>query len=114
MKSRRCGHFVSQQVFESLVEGHRGRIFNTAGDAILAEFASAVEAVRCATDIQAALRTRNDQLPPNRQVRFRIGINLGDVMLHGHDLLGWCQRRGAVADGGGTRGICISGSVHDR
>src|ERR1035441_9753544 len=48
-----------KQIFESLVAGHRGRIFNTAGDAILAEFGSAVEAVRCATDIQAALRTRN-------------------------------------------------------
>lgn len=104
-----------KQVFESLVEGHRGRIFNTAGDAILAEFASAVEAVRCATDIQAALRTRNDQLPPNRQVRFRIGINLGDVMLHGNDLLGdgvnVAARLQTAAEPGG---ICISGSVHDQ
>jgi class 3 adenylate cyclase len=77
-----------KQVFESLVAMHRGRIFNTAGDAILAEFASAVEAVRCATDIQSALRTRNDQLPASRQVRFRIGINLGDVMVQGQDLMG--------------------------
>jgi class 3 adenylate cyclase len=104
-----------KQVFQSLVEGHRGRIFNTAGDAILAEFASAVEAVRCATDIQAALRTRNDQLPPNRQVRFRIGINLGDVMLHGQDLLGdgvnVAARLQTAAEPGG---ICISGSVHDQ
>jgi class 3 adenylate cyclase len=104
-----------QQVFESLVAMHRGRIFNTAGDAILAEFASAVEAVRCATDIQAALRTRNDQLPPSRQVRFRIGINLGDVMLHGQDLLGdgvnVAARLQTAAQPGG---ICISGSVHDQ
>src|ERR1017187_9411361 len=104
-----------KQIFESLVAGHRGRIFNTAGDAILAEFGSAVEAVRCATDIQAALRTRNDQLPPNRQVRFRIGINLGDVMLHGQDLLGdgvnVAARLQTAADPGG---ICISGSVHDQ
>jgi class 3 adenylate cyclase len=104
-----------KQIFESLVTGHRGRIFNTAGDAILAEFASAVEAVRCATDIQAALRTRNDQLPPNRQVRFRIGINLGDVMLHGEDLLGdgvnVAARLQTAAEPGG---ICISGSVHDQ
>ncbi len=104
-----------KQVFESLVAGRRGRIFNTAGDAILAEFASAVEAVRCATDIQAALRTRNDQLPPNRQVRFRIGINLGDVMLHGQDLLGdgvnVAARLQTAAEPGG---ICISGSVHDQ
>src|SRR5580704_17565698 len=104
-----------KKVFESLVAMHRGRIFNTAGDAILAEFGSAVEAVRCATDIQAALRTRNDQLPSSRQVRFRIGINLGDVMLHGQDLLGdgvnvAARLQTAAAPGG----ICISGSVHDQ
>jgi len=104
-----------KQVFESLVAMHRGRIFNTAGDAILAEFNSAVEAVRCATDIQAALRTRNDQLPPSRQVRFRIGINLGDVMLQGQDLMGdgvnVAARLQTAAEPGG---ICISGSVHDQ
>jgi adenylate cyclase len=104
-----------KQVFESLVAMHRGRIFNTAGDAILAEFNSAVEAVRCATDIQAALRTRNDQLQPSRQVRFRIGINLGDVMLQGQDLMGdgvnVAARLQTAAEPGG---ICISGSVHDQ
>jgi adenylate cyclase len=104
-----------KQVFESLVAMHRGRIFNTAGDAILAEFGSAVEAVRCATDIQAALRTRNDQLPLSSQVRFRIGINLGDVMVHGQDLLGdgvnVAARLQTAAEPGG---ICISGSVHDQ
>jgi adenylate cyclase len=104
-----------KRIFESLVATHRGRIFNTAGDAILAEFASAVEAVRCATDIQAALRTRNDKLPPSRQVRFRIGINLGDVMVHGQDLLGdgvnVAARLQTAAEPGG---ICISGSVHDQ
>jgi class 3 adenylate cyclase len=104
-----------KKVFESLVTMHRGRIFNTAGDAILAEFASAVEAVRCATDIQAALRTRNDQLAPSRQVRFRIGINLGDVMVHGQDLMGdgvnvAARLQTAAVPGG----ICISGSVHDQ
>jgi len=60
-------------VFEKLVALHRGRVFNTAGDAILAQFSSAVEA------LQAALRTRNDQLRENRQVRFRMGVNLGDL-----------------------------------
>jgi adenylate cyclase len=63
----------------------RGRVFNTAGDAIPAEFGSAVEAVRCATEIQPSLRTRNDQLPSERQVNFRIGVNLGDVMVQGAD-----------------------------
>lgn len=104
-----------KKVFESLVVMHHGRVFNTAGDAILAEFASAVEAVRCATDVQSALRTRNDKFPPSRQVRFRIGINLGDVMIQGQDLLGdgvnVAARLQTAAEPGG---ICISGSVHDQ
>jgi class 3 adenylate cyclase len=104
-----------KKVFDALVATHRGRIFNTAGDAILAEFSSAVEAVRCATDIQSALRTRNDKLPLSRQVRFRIGINLGDVMIQGQDLLGdgvnVAARLQTAAEPGG---ICISGSVHDQ
>jgi len=103
------------EIFQSLVVLHRGRIFNTAGDAILAEFGSAVEAVRCATEIQAALRTRDDQLPPSRQVRFRIGVNLGDVMVQGQDLLGdgvnVAARLQSAAEPGG---ICISGSVYDQ
>ncbi len=104
-----------RQVFESLVAMHRGRIFNTAGDAILAEFPSAVEAVRCATEIQTALHTRNDQLPTARQVKLRIGVNLGDVMVQGGDLLGdgvnVASRLQAAAEPGG---ICISGSVYDQ
>ena len=104
-----------KEVFEKLVQLHRGRVFNTAGDAILAEFASAVEAVRCATEIQAALRTRNDQLPSERQLNFRIGVNLGDVMVQGTDLLGdgvnVAARLQGTAEPGG---ICISGSVYDQ
>jgi class 3 adenylate cyclase len=103
------------EIFASLVAMHRGRIFNTAGDAILAEFGSTVEAVRCATEIQAALRTRNDQLPEGRRVRFRIGVNLGDVMVHGTDLMGdgvnVAARLQTMAEPGG---ISISGSVYDQ
>src|SRR5262245_23595581 len=91
-----AGH---RQVFESLVATHRGRIFNTAGDAILAEFPSAVEAVRCATEIQTALHTRNDQLPEPRQVKLRIGVNLGDVMVQNGDLLGDGVKRRRPAAG---------------
>ena len=103
------------QTFRSLVDLHHGRVFNTAGDAILAEFTSPVEAVRCATEIQAALRTRNEQHPPNRQVKFRIGVNIGDVMVQDSDLLGdgvnvAARLQGAAAPGG----ICISGSVYDQ
>ena len=103
------------EVFNKLVALHRGRVFNTAGDAILAEFGSAVEAVRCATEIQAALRTRNDQLPDDRQVKFRIGVNLGDVMVQGEDLLGdgvnVAARLQTAAEPGG---ICLSGGVYDQ
>lgn len=103
------------QTFRALVDMHHGRIFNTAGDALLAEFTSPIEAVRCATDIQAALRTRNDLLPRARQVRFRIGVNLGDVMMQDTDLLGdgvnvAARLQGAAEPGG----ICISGSVYDQ
>ena len=104
-----------REIFKSVVAMHRGRIFNTAGDAILAEFPSAVEAVRCATEIQTAVRTRNDQFPEARQVKFRIGVNLGDVMVQGGDLLGdgvnVAARLQAAAEPGG---ICISGSVYDQ
>jgi class 3 adenylate cyclase len=104
-----------KEVFEQLVALHRGRVFNTAGDAILAEFGSAVEAVRCATEIQAALHTRNDQWPEARRVEFRIGVNLGDVMVQGADLLGdgvnVAARLQAAAEPGG---ICIASSVYDQ
>jgi class 3 adenylate cyclase len=104
-----------REIFESLVNLHRGRIFNTAGDALLAEFNSAVEAVRCATEIQAALRTRNEHLAPEEKMQFRMGINLGDVIIQGGDLLGdgvnvAARIQTATAPGG----ICISGSVYDQ
>lgn len=104
-----------REIFDELLKLHRGRVFNTAGDAILAEFPSAVEAVRCATEVQAALRTRNDHLPADERMLFRIGINLGDVIVQGGDLLGdgvnVAARIQTVAEPGG---ICISGSVYDQ
>jgi adenylate cyclase len=104
-----------RQVFDSVVGMHRGRIFNTAGDAVLVEFPSAVEAVRCATEIQTALRTRNEQLPPGRRMTFRIGVNVGDVIVQEGDLLGdgvnVAARLQAAAE---PEGICISGSVYDQ
>src|SRR5262245_14569340 len=104
-----------KQVFESLVAMRRGRIFNTAGDAILVEFNSPVEALRCAIEIQAALQARNDQLSPSRQVNFRIGVNLGDVMLQGTDLLGDAVNVAArLQAGAAPGGVWISGSVYDQ
>jgi class 3 adenylate cyclase len=104
-----------RSVFDALLKQHHGRVFNTAGDAILAEFPSAVEAVRCATEIQSALQTRNEHLPPGQKMLFRMGINVGDVVVQEGDLLGdgvnIAARIQAVAEPGG---ICISGSVYDQ
>jgi class 3 adenylate cyclase len=102
-------------VFDALLKQHHGRVFNTAGDAILAEFPSAVEAVRCATEIQSALQTRNEHLPLGEKMLFRMGINVGDVVIQDGDLLGdgvnVAARIQTVAEPGG---ICISGSVYDQ
>ena len=104
-----------REIFESLVAMHRGRIFSIAGDMLLAEFNSAVEAVRCATEIQAALRTRNERLAPEEKMQFRIGINLGDVVVQGGDLLGDGVNVAArIQSATEPGGICISGSVHDQ
>jgi len=92
-----------------------GRIFNTAGDALLAEFPSAVEAVRCAIDIQESLRTRNLGYPDSRQMSYRIGIGIGDVVEREGDLLGdgvnIAARLEGLAEAGG---ICISRAVHEQ
>jgi adenylate cyclase len=92
-----------------------GRIFNTAGDAVLAEFPSAVEAVRCAIDIQESLRTRNMAYPPSRQMSFRIGITIGDVVERDGDLLGDGVNIAARLEGlAEIGGICISRAVHEQ
>jgi class 3 adenylate cyclase len=92
-----------------------GRIFNTAGDAILAEFPSAVEAVRCAIDIQESLRTRNLAYPASRQMSYRIGIGIGDVVEREGDLLGDGVNIAARLEGlAEIGGICISRAVHEQ
>jgi len=102
-------------VIDGIIQFHDGRIFDTAGDSVLAEFGSPVQAVRCAVEIQEALKTRNDSLPENRRMMFRIGINLGDVMVKGTDLLGdginVAARLESIAEPGG---ICIASSVYDQ
>lgn len=102
-------------VIDGIIEFHEGRIVGTAGDSVLAEFASPVEAVRCAVEIQDALRTRNDSLPEDKRLQFRIGVNLGDVMVKGEDLLGdgvnVAARLEGIAEAGG---ICVSSSVYDQ
>ena len=106
---------AQRAIIDRLIVAHEGRIFGTAGDSVLAEFASSVEAVRCAVEIQEALQTRNESAPEAQRLEFRIGINLGDVMVDGADILGdgvnVAARLESIADPGG---ICISSSVYDQ
>jgi class 3 adenylate cyclase len=101
-------------VFSDFVARFGGRIFNTAGDSILAEFASAVDAVRCAVDTQESLRTRNLAYPSSRQMHFRIGITIGDVVEREGDLLGEGVNIAARLEGiAPAGGICVSRAVHE-
>jgi class 3 adenylate cyclase/TolB-like protein/Tfp pilus assembly protein PilF len=100
---------------DALIARHDGRIVGTAGDSVLAEFASPVEATRCAVEIQKELARQNADLPSDRRLEFRIGINLGDVVVEGTDLFGdgvnVAARLQALADPGG---ILISGGIYDQ
>jgi class 3 adenylate cyclase len=102
-------------VMAQLIGQYRGRVVDAAGDNLLAEFASVVEAVQCAVAMQRALAARNAALPAHRQMTFRIGINLGDVVaeqerLYGDDV-NLAARLEGLAEAGG---ICISGTVYDQ
>jgi len=96
------------------MEEHRGRIVKNTGDGLLAEFASVVDAVRCATEIQRGMVDREPEAPDKRRIRFRIGINLGDVIAEHGDIFGdgvnIAARLEALAEPGS---ICISGTVRD-
>ena len=104
-----------RQVIDELIARHHGRIFTTAGDSVMAEFASAVEAVRCAAAIQQAIERRNGDLPEPRRMLFRVGVNLGDVMVGGDNLFGDGVNVAARLEGAAEPGgICISGAVYDQ
>src|SRR6516162_6777883 len=100
-------------ILDRLIEEHGGRIANTAGDSVLAEFGSAVDAVQCAVDAQTALAEANSSLPPEQRINFRIGIHVGDVMVRAGDLFGdgvnIAARLQALAQPGG---ICVSGETY--
>jgi adenylate cyclase len=102
-------------IIGSVVQRHRGRVVDSPGDNILAEFSSVVDAVRGAVDIQEKLATRNAELPENRRMEFRIGVNLGDVIHEEERIYGdgvnIAARIESLADGGG---ICISGSAFEQ
>ena len=104
-----------RQVMCSLVEKHQGRVVDTRGDNLLAEFASVVDALECAVEIQKELKGRNEELPKERRMPFRIGIHLGDVIeeegkIYG-DGVNVAALLDSLADGGG---ICVSRSAHDQ
>ncbi len=102
-----------RKLIDSLIEQHRGRFVNSAGDSVLAEFASVVNAVQCAVEIQTALKAENANLPPERRMEFRIGVNLGDVMVEGEQIYGDGVNVAARLEGlGDPGGICISDTVH--
>jgi adenylate cyclase len=100
------------ELIEPLLAKHHGRIANTAGDSFLIEFDSAVEAVRCAIAVQDGMTERNRDIPADRRIEYRVGINVGDVVADGDDLLGdgvnIAARLEALADAGG---VCISQTV---
>jgi adenylate cyclase len=103
-----------REIMDALIASYRGRIANTAGDSVLAEFGSAVDAVQCAVAVQERLGDANGRLPEERRLQFRIGIHVGDAVLRGDDLLGdgvnLAARLQAIAEPGG---ICLSGLAHD-
>jgi adenylate cyclase len=102
-------------ILDRIIGEHRGRIANTAGDSVLAEFGSAVDAVQCAVEAQAALAEGNSALAPDRRINFRIGVHIGDVMVRAGDLFGdgvnIAARLQTLAKPGG---VCISGVTYDQ
>ncbi len=103
-----------RKLIDSAIEQHHGRFVNEAGDSVLAEFASVVEAVNCAVEIQTGLKVENESLAPERRMEFRIGVNLGDVMVEGNQIHGdgvnVAARLEGLAEPGG---IYISRTVHE-
>jgi adenylate cyclase len=104
-----------RDVICTLINDHKGRVVDSPGDNILAEFGSVVNAVRCAWDVQQEIKSRNSNLPENRRMNFRIGVNLGDVIEEGDRIYGdgvnIAARLEGIAEQGG---ICISGTVYDQ
>src|SRR5277367_4244282 len=102
-------------VSDVLVVKHGGRIVKTTGDGVLVEFPSVVDAVECAVAIQAMMAERNDGVPEDQRMLYRIGINLGDILIEGDDILGdgvnIAARLEGIAEPGG---ICISSSAYDQ
>jgi adenylate cyclase len=104
-----------KEVMTNLIHLHRGRVVDAPGDNVLTEFGSVVDAVQCALEIQKELKTRNEDLPENQRMQFRIGINLGDVIEEKEKIFGdgvnIAARLESLSEAGG---ICISGTAYDQ
>jgi adenylate cyclase len=102
-------------LIEPKIAEHRGRIVKTTGDGMLVEFASVVDAVRCAVEVQRGMVERNTNVPPGKRIEFRVGINVGDIIFDGGDIYGdgvnVAARLETLSDAGG---ICVSQNVHDQ
>ncbi|MBV8773118.1 MAG: adenylate/guanylate cyclase domain-containing protein [Deltaproteobacteria bacterium] len=103
-----------REIIDRVIDQHHGQVVNAAGDSVLAQFASAVNAVQCGIETQRALRAENANFPQNRRLEFRIGVNLGDVIVNGEQIYGdgvnVAARLETLAEPGG---ICISGTVYE-
>src|SRR5258708_1755752 len=106
---------IRRELSDPKIKEHRGRIVKTTGDVLLVEFASVVDAVRCAVDVQREMALRNTAIPTERRIEFRMGINLGDIIIDGRDIFGdgvnVAARLEALAEPGG---ICVSRVVRDQ
>ena len=106
---------LRREITDPKIAEHNGRIVKTTGDGLLIEFASVVDAVRCAVEAQRAVLDRNAEIPEDKRLVFRIGVNLGDVIIDGDDIYGdgvnVAARLEALAEPGG---ICISRVVRDQ
>jgi TolB-like protein/class 3 adenylate cyclase len=106
---------VRRELSDPRIAEHRGRIVKTTGDGLLAEFASVVDAVRCAVEVQREMIARNAATPAERRIEFRMGINVGDIIIEDGDIFGdgvnIAARLGALAEPGG---ICLSGAAHEQ
>src|SRR5215469_15157560 len=103
-----------RELVEPKIAEHRGRIVKNTGDGFLAEFPSVVDAVRCAVEVQRGMADREPEVPEEQRIRFRIGVNLGDVIADGDDIYGDGVNIAARLEGlAAPGGICVSGTVRD-
>src|SRR6516165_5960965 len=105
---------IRAELLDPTIAAHKGRLVKTTGDGLLVEFSSVVDALRCATEVQAGMAERNATIPADNRIEFRIGINVGDIVVEDGDIFGdgvnVAARLEALAEPGG---ICVSGRVQE-